>query len=52
MTACLLALDSSTERLALALQSPQGLFTTHEEGGQQSSARLVPRRWWNHHSEL
>jgi tRNA threonylcarbamoyladenosine biosynthesis protein TsaB len=42
MTACLLALDSSTERLALALRSPQGLFTAHEEGGQQSSARLVP----------
>jgi len=42
MTACLLALDSSTERLALALRSPQGLFTAHEEGGAQSSARLLP----------
>lgn len=42
MSACLLALDTSTERLALALQTPQGLFTANEEGGARSSARLLP----------
>ena len=38
----LVAIDSSTERLVLALQSPQGGFTLDEEGGARASARLLP----------
>ena len=38
----LLALDSSTETMALALSSPAGDFFFESEGGPQASARLVP----------
>jgi tRNA threonylcarbamoyladenosine biosynthesis protein TsaB len=38
----LLALDSSTESMALALSSPQGRWFFEAEGGAQASARLVP----------
>lgn len=38
----LLALDSSTETMALALSSPAGRWLFEAEGGPQASARLVP----------
>ncbi len=38
----LLALDSSTETMALALTSPAGAWFFEAAGGQQASARLVP----------
>lgn len=38
----LLAIDSSTERLCLALQSPAGAVLREEAGGAQASARVVP----------
>lgn len=38
----LLALDSSTEVMAIALSSPAGEFHFEAEGGPQASARLVP----------
>ena len=38
----LLALDSSTETMALALSSPAGHWVFEAEGGPQASARLVP----------
>ncbi len=38
----LLALDSSTETMALALVSPSGTSVMQAEGGPQASARLVP----------
>ena len=38
----LLALDSSTESMALALVSPSGLTVMDAQGGAQASARLVP----------
>jgi tRNA threonylcarbamoyladenosine biosynthesis protein TsaB len=38
----LLALDSSTESMALALSSPQGRWFFEAEGGAQASARMVP----------
>lgn len=42
MDAQLVAIDSSTERLVLALQAPQGAFTLDEQGGARASARLLP----------
>ena len=42
MDARIVAIDSSTERLVLALQSPQGDFTLDEDGGARASARLLP----------
>jgi tRNA threonylcarbamoyladenosine biosynthesis protein TsaB len=39
----LLALDTSTERLALALQAPGGPYTVLAEGGAQASATLLPK---------
>ena len=39
----LLALDTSTERLALALQAPGGPWTVLAEGGAQASATLLPQ---------
>lgn len=38
----LLALDSSTESMALALSSPQGRWIFEGEGGAKASSRLVP----------
>lgn len=40
---CLLAIDSSTERLCLALQTARGCFTAEDEGGARASALVVPR---------
>ncbi|MBC7729881.1 MAG: tRNA (adenosine(37)-N6)-threonylcarbamoyltransferase complex dimerization subunit type 1 TsaB [Microbacteriaceae bacterium] len=42
MTPCLLALDTSTDRLAAALQTPAGRWCVNEAGGALASARLVP----------
>ena len=42
MTPCLLALDTSTDRLAAALQTPAGQWCANEAGGALASARLVP----------
>lgn len=42
MTPCLLALDTSTDRLAAALQTPAGRWCVDEAGGALASARLVP----------
>ena len=39
----ILALDTSTERLALALQAPGGPYTVLAEGGALASATLLPR---------
>jgi tRNA threonylcarbamoyladenosine biosynthesis protein TsaB len=38
----LLALDTSTERLCVGLQTPDGAWLREEAGGPQASARLVP----------
>jgi tRNA threonylcarbamoyladenosine biosynthesis protein TsaB len=40
---CLLAFDTSTESMAVALQTPAGLSTWNGEGGAASSALLLPR---------
>ena len=42
MTPCLLALDTSTDRLAAALQTSAGRWCVNEAGGALASARLVP----------
>ena len=43
MTApCLLALDTSTDRLAAALLAPAGRWHVNEAGGALASARLIP----------
>ena len=42
MTPCLLAMDTSTDRLAAALQTPAGRRCVNEAGGALASARLVP----------
>jgi len=42
MDPCLLALDSSTDALALALHTPQGRWQLNEPGGAAASARIVP----------
>ena len=42
MTPCLLALDTSTDRLAAALQTPAERRSVNEAGGALASARLVP----------
>jgi tRNA threonylcarbamoyladenosine biosynthesis protein TsaB len=39
---CLLALDTSTDRLAAALQTPAGRWYVDEAGGALASARLIP----------
>jgi len=38
----LLALDTSTERLVLAVQAPAGAFVLDEDGGPKASTRIVP----------
>jgi tRNA threonylcarbamoyladenosine biosynthesis protein TsaB len=38
----LLALDTSTERLVLGVQSPAGVWRLDEDGGPKASARIVP----------
>jgi tRNA threonylcarbamoyladenosine biosynthesis protein TsaB len=43
MNARLLAFDTSTEVMAVAVQSPTQLFTCTAEGGALASARLVPQ---------
>jgi len=40
--AYLLAFDTSTEAMSIALQSPQGLLVREAVGGAQASARLIP----------
>jgi tRNA threonylcarbamoyladenosine biosynthesis protein TsaB len=40
--ALLLAFDTSTETMSMALQGPQGLLTRESAGGAQASARLIP----------
>jgi tRNA threonylcarbamoyladenosine biosynthesis protein TsaB len=42
MDPCLLALDSSTDALALALHTAQGRWHLNEAGGAAASARIVP----------
>ena len=42
MDPCLLALDSSTDALALALHTAQGQWHLNEAGGAAASARIVP----------
>ena len=42
MDPCLLALDSSTDALALALHTPAGRWHLNEAGGAAASARIVP----------
>lgn len=42
MTPCLLAIDTSTERMALALSWPGGRLAKVEAGAAASSARLLP----------
>ena len=42
MDPCLLALDSSTDALALALHAPHGHWQLNEPGGAAASARIVP----------
>jgi tRNA threonylcarbamoyladenosine biosynthesis protein TsaB len=43
MNAPLLAFDTSTEVMAVAVQSPTQLFTCTAEGGALASARLIPQ---------
>jgi tRNA threonylcarbamoyladenosine biosynthesis protein TsaB len=38
----LVAIDTSTERLVLAVGTPAGAYTRDEEGGARASARLLP----------
>ena len=40
--ACLLALDTSTDLLAVAVLSPAGDWAVNEAGGPQASTRLIP----------
>ena len=40
---CLLAFDTSTEAMAVALQTPRQLATWNGEGGASASAQLLPR---------
>jgi tRNA threonylcarbamoyladenosine biosynthesis protein TsaB len=42
MTPCLLALDTSTDQLAVALLAPSGRLSLNEPGGALASARLIP----------
>ena len=42
MTPRLLALDTATEALAVALRAPAGRWCINEPGGKQASARLIP----------
>ena len=42
MDARLAAIDTSTERLVLAVQGPAGVVTLDEPGGARASARLLP----------
>lgn len=42
MSPCLLALDTSTDLMAVALLSPAGEFLANERGGALASARLIP----------
>ena len=42
MTPCLLALDTSTELMAVALLTPAGEYLANERGGPLASARLIP----------
>lgn len=42
MSAALLAVDCSTERLVLALSGPAGALTLDEAGGAESSRRVLP----------
>jgi tRNA threonylcarbamoyladenosine biosynthesis protein TsaB len=42
MSAALLAVDCSTERLVLAVAGPQGALTLDEAGGAESSRRVLP----------
>ena len=43
MSACLLAFDTSTEAMAVALQTRAGLLTWNGAGGAAASAELLPR---------
>jgi tRNA threonylcarbamoyladenosine biosynthesis protein TsaB len=43
MNAPLLAFDTSTESMAVAVQSPAGLFTWNGEGGAVASVQLIPQ---------
>lgn len=43
MNGCLLAFDTSTEAMAVALQTPAQLNTWNGEGGAAASAQLLPR---------
>jgi len=43
MNGCLLAFDTSTEALAVAVQTPQTRVTWNGEGGASASANLLPR---------
>ncbi|MGL6113171.1 MAG: tRNA (adenosine(37)-N6)-threonylcarbamoyltransferase complex dimerization subunit type 1 TsaB [Rubrivivax sp.] len=43
MNAPLLAFDTSTEAMAVAVQSAAGLFTWNGEGGAAASAQLIPQ---------
>jgi tRNA threonylcarbamoyladenosine biosynthesis protein TsaB len=43
MNACLLAFDTSTECMAVAVQSDAGAITWNGEGGAAASARLLPQ---------
>jgi tRNA threonylcarbamoyladenosine biosynthesis protein TsaB len=43
MNGCLLAFDTSTEALAVAVQTPRQLSTWNGEGGAAASAQLLPR---------
>jgi tRNA threonylcarbamoyladenosine biosynthesis protein TsaB len=43
MKPALLAFDTSTERLAIALQAPSGVWLADEPGGALASATLLPR---------
>ena len=42
MTPCLLALDTSTDLMAVALLTPAGEYLANERGGPLASARLIP----------
>jgi len=42
MTPCLLALDTSTDLMAVALLTPAGEYLANEQGGPLASAKLIP----------